>query len=363
MNRISKTSAVKLVADALRAECAAGKWGEQLPGTRILAAQLGVSPPTITAALAKLVEEGVLESGGARRVFRVLKKRGGRPASPPENRAKRLLIVAPEGLGELGDVTRRTVDHLRQTMSGKGWRVDFQVVDFLHAKGVQRSWDSRIEADDRTYVVAIYGRKPLAEWAIERKVRMLFLGGGTGGLPVSLVGVKTSHMAAEGFEKLTALGHTRIVIPLCDRTETFNRGIRDAAKNAIEAAGGVFVESYHTPESDYLQPDVSRSILEAAFALEAPTALMFLDWKEFVGGFCFVTQLGLKVPRDVSMVLLNDPVEAEWFQPTLARFQFPIRRMVSAMVRWLEDESVEVKNVILSAEYLPGNSVARAKMP
>lgn len=300
---------------------------------------------------------------GARRVFRVLKQRGGRSASPPANRAKRLLILAPEGLGELGDVSRRVVDHLRETMSVKGWRVDLRVLDFVHVKGVQRSWDSRIEVDDLTCIIAIYGRKPLAEWALKRKVRMLFLGGGTGGLPVSLVGVKTSHMAADALEKLTALGHQRIVIPLCSRTEMFNSSIREATKSAIEAAGGVFVETYHTPESDYLQPDVSTRILETVFARETPSALMFLEWKEFVSGFCFVTQLGLNVPQDVSMVLLNDTVEAAWFQPTLARFQFPIQRMVSAMVRWLEDESAESKNVILSADYLPGNSVARVWKP
>lgn len=361
VNPVSKPSAVKLAADALRAECAAGKWVGRLPGTRTLAVHLGVSPPTVTAALAKLVEERVLERGGERRAFRVLKKRRGGCTDKSANPVKRLLILSPDDLGVLVYTTRCTVDQLRVAMTAKGWQVDVQVVNFLHVKGVQRSWDRRIEVDQRTSVIAIYGREPLAKWALKRKVRMLFLGGVTGGLAIPLVAVMSAGMAVEALEILTGLGHSRVVMPLCDRAEEFSRRMRESMQVAIEAAGEMYVSSYHNPESSYLQPDVSWHILESVFAQQPPTALVFLDWKELVTAMCFLSRRGLRVPEDVSMILLNDPVEAQWFRPTLARFRFPTQRLVTALVRWLEDESAEVKTIRLSGEFVPGNTIARAK--
>ena len=218
MNRIAKPSAVDLVTDALRAECASGKWDDRLPGTRLLAERLGVSPPTVSAALAKLVEEGVLEGGGQRRAFRVVGKRARSSAKGTLVVGKRLLILVHEDLSQLVEITRRVVEKLRERMSGRGWLVDIQVVDFLHVKHMQRSWDRLIEVDSNTSVIAVYGRTPLAEWAVKRNVRMLFLGGSTGDLPVSMVAVRSAEMAADALTKLTALGHSRIVIPLCDRT-------------------------------------------------------------------------------------------------------------------------------------------------
>lgn len=361
MKQIAKTSAVDLVVGALREECAAGKWDDRLPGTRLLAGRLGVSPPTVSAALLKLVEEGVLEGGGERRAFRVAGKHlpGSSKGVPAVGR--RLLILVHEDLSQLVDITRRVVEKLRDRMSGKGWRVDLQIVDFLHVKHMQRTWDRTIEVDSNTSVIAIYGRPPLAEWAVRRNVRMLFLGGGTGGLPVSMVAVRSSEMAADALARLTGLGHSRIVLPLCDRTDAFKTAIRDVTRKAIEATGHAYVRSYHNPESDYIKADVTWRILESVFAKKIPTAFVLLDWKELITTHCFIARLGLRVPEDVSFILLNDPAEGEWFHPSLVRYRFPVRRIVTELVRWLEGDLMEVRTVSLSSDFVEGASIAAPK--
>lgn len=361
MKQIAKISAVDLVADALREECAAGKWDERLPGTRLLAGRLGVSPPTVSAALAKLVEDGVLEGGGQRRAFRVVEKRARSATKAKTAVGKRLLILVHEDLSQLVEITRRVVEKLRERMSGRGWLVELQVVDFLHVKHMQRSWDRLIEVDSNTSVIAVYGRAPLAEWAVKRNVRVLFLGGSTGDLPVSMVAVRSSEMAADALAKLTALGHSRIVIPLCDRTEPFKAAIRDVTRKAVEATGHAYVRAYHNPESVYIKADVTWRILESVLAKKTPTAFVLLDWKELVTTHCFISRLGLRVPEDVSLMLLNDPAEGEWFHPRLARFSFPVRRIVTEVARWLENESGEVRTISLSADYIEGDSIAPAK--
>jgi DNA-binding LacI/PurR family transcriptional regulator len=357
VKRIEKASTFHLAAELLKQEIAAGKWKGRLPGTRILAKRLGVSPPTVSAALATLVSNGILESGGERKAFRVARKPSGKPKTTKPSGTKRLLILAHDDLNRLVDITRRVVEMLRERMTRKGWIVDMQVVDFLHVKHMQRSWDKIIDVDPNTSVIAIYGRDPLAAWAAKRKIRILFLGGSTGAHPVSMVAVKSSSMAAAALAKLTALGHTRIVIPLCDRTAAFKEGMRQVTQHAIEDAGGVYVKNYNNPESDYLTPDVTWRILDSVFAKQAPTAFVLLDWKELITVHCYISQRGMKVPDDVSLVLLNEPVEAEWFHPKLARFRFPVRRLVGEMAKWLEGDKTTVSHVSLAADYVDGLSI------
>ena len=361
MKQIAKTSAVDLVAEALRTECTSGKWKDRLPGTRVLAGRLGVSPPTVSAALAKLAAAGILSGGGERRAYRVAKKSSAARASGVSNDRKCLLILTHEDLGQLMDISRHIIEKLWDRMSGKGWKVEVRTLDYLHVKKMQRSWDRLIDVDRHTSVIAIYGRVPLAEWAVKRNVRMLFLGGVTGGLPVSMVAVRASTMVADAMAKLTALGHKRIVIPLCDRTESFKASIQEVTRKAIESAGSQYVQSYHNPDSDYLTPDVTWRIIESVFSKEAPTAFVLLDWKELITVHCLMTRLGLKIPEDVSVVLLNEPSEIAWFHPALAHFRYPVRRFILELARWLEDESREVRTISLSADYVEGNSIIQAK--
>ena len=72
MNPIERTSLVDRTASALLAGLRAGQWTGLLPGVRVLCAALGVSPPTLQAATARLVEQGVLVSRGSRRKLEIV---------------------------------------------------------------------------------------------------------------------------------------------------------------------------------------------------------------------------------------------------------------------------------------------------
>jgi DNA-binding LacI/PurR family transcriptional regulator len=232
------------------------------------------------------------------------------------------------------------------------------VVDFLHVNHPQTSWDRRISVEEGTKVIAVYGRAALAEWATRRGVPMLFLGGDTAGFPVPKVAVSSARMAGEAMDRLIALGHRRIVLPLCDRSHEFKVGLREVTRRAVERAGDSYVAGYHNPESDYNAPDVMRRILANVFSRRTPTALILLDWKETVAVSCFLTERGLRVPRDVSLVMLSDSVTAEWFHPKLCRFRYPQRRMLSEMVKWLEDKPGSAKASTLSGIFESGESIA-----
>lgn len=355
MKRIAKASAMELVAAVLREEIRAGRWDERLPGARVLANRLGVSPPTAAAALASLAAEGLLTGGGARRAYRVAGPHAVAPALAVA--PKRLLILSHEKMEDVGDLARSLLGKIRDEMILKGWVVDYQVVDYAYVKRPQRAWDRLIRVEPGTSVVALLGRPALAEWAVRRKIPLLFLGGVRSELPVPMVAVKSATMAELALARLTALGHRRIAIPLCDHPEPFKASIREATRQALAAVGQTYVGSYHNPETAYLMPDVIWRIMESLFAKEAPTALLFLDWKELVTAHCFLAHRGLRVPDDVSIVLLNDQAEAGWFFPELTRFRFPVRRIVKTIVGWLTAGAGAELLDSLSADFIDGATV------
>jgi DNA-binding LacI/PurR family transcriptional regulator len=243
-------------------------------------------------------------------------------------------------------------------MTAKGWEVQFQVFDFIHVKRPKRSWDEKVVIEEGQPVIALHGSFPLAQWALRKKVKILFLGGVIHDLPIPLVAVSTSMMVKMAMQKLVALGHTRIVLPICDHAPEFVHRLNSAMQQSLEANGHPYIKSYHTPESPYQTPDVTWRILERAFAEHPPTALVLLDWRELITAHCFLTNNGCRIPDDVSVVLLHDFVDVAWFQPKLARFRYPERRMIRAMIHWLEKGGSGESIKIPPPEFLLGKTIA-----
>jgi hypothetical protein len=360
MQRIFKSNAVELATESLRIFVCHQASGQRLPGTRILGKQLGLSAPTVAAALELLAKEGLVEAGGNRRAYRVgarISNAVAPPASQPPGRTRDLLILTHEPASRLVDSTRRIIESLRARMSDRGWMVREQVVDFLHAKHARPSWSRQINVGDNTRVVAIYGRRTLAEWAVQENVDMLFYGGETGGFPIPMVSVSSARTAALAMSRLASLGHHRIVLPLCDRAENLKANIREVTRTAVEAAGGNYSMRYNNPESEYLTPDVTRRILQTVFKLHQPTALVLHDWKELITAHCHLSEIGLRVPRDISLMALNDSVSAEWFHPKLCRFRLPERRLLREMVKWVENKPARYQGATMTGIYLAGDSI------
>lgn len=357
MARIERKTAAEMAAEAIKVEISAGRWTGRLPGSRVLALETGVSQPTVAAALARLVEAGWLEHAGDRKAFRIVLRDRLAPAAGAVGK-RRLIFATHLELAELPDTTRKVIDATRRRIAELGWTVEFRTIDFVHAKSPHRSWDDLLPVDPSVSIIAVFGRPVIAEWAERRGVRMAFLGGVSQGHSLPMIAVKSSLMVDEALERLIALGHRRIVLPLCERQPSFAEAIKAVVNQRLEAAGVTYVASYHTPESDYITPEVTWRMMEAAFARTAPTALIFLDWKELVTASCLLAKLGVRIPDDVSVVLLNEQMEASWFIPTLACIRFPTKRLADAVVAWVEGKPLTLAQQYPRADFEPGESLA-----
>ncbi|GAA5495534.1 hypothetical protein Rhal01_01712 [Rubritalea halochordaticola] len=358
MKRLPQQSTFELVMESLRGECARGGWNDKLPGARVLAGRLGVSPPTVLKALGHLEQEGVLERPGERKAYRVKPQWVQKQGVKVSKAKKSVLILSHMEISELVDTTRTILERIKYKLVQKGWEVRTQVVNFVHVKTVQKSWDTLIQADENTPVLAVYGRPAIADWAKKNNIKILFLGGTKEGRQVTSVSVSSPDLAEQALSLLVEKGHSKIVLPLNDRAEGFKEKIKQVTRTAVESAGSVYLESYHNPESPYFMPDVIRGMVQSMIKNHLPTAFVFLDWKELVAAHCCLAQAGLRVPQDVSMVLLNDQPEAEWFDPPLDRFRFPSEEMVNQVCKWLEKGKLDSDVNFVPAKYVAGKTVA-----
>lgn len=169
--------------------------------------------------------------------------------------------------------------------------------------------------------------------------------------------VSSADMVSRAVAELTALGHRRIWLPLCNRPATLVSKVRQAVAQPLRALGVKGNAKDWLPESPYEGGEVIEAmVLQALRSQHRPTGWIFFDWREFLSAACVFRDLGLKVPDDLSMVVLSSDPAMAWYRPTPAHFRQPLEAMAKAAVEWMLDESA-VAGRRFAAEWFPGGSL------
>lgn len=358
MERLNKKTISDEVYEELRTACLNGKWKAKLPGARTLGASLGVSPPTVLKAMAVLATEGILLRTGNNKAYQVNTQFSKHHQNHANSRGKSILILTPSLMEELNQTTSRVVKRLKSSLTDQGWKMKELVIDYINAKKPHDSWDRMIDIDVNTPIIAVNGTPAIADWAARHNMRILFIGGLLGGRNGTVIAVSSTTIAIKAIESLIALGHRRIILPLNGRPEELKASLKSALKSRIESLGEVYQTSYHNPESPYFSREIVRDTMMMYAKSTLPTAIIFLDWRELLAAYCYLSELGMKVPKDVSLILLNDQSEAEWFSPELTRFTFPLDGFVKALKKWLTEPNPQSQEVLLQPTLIKGASIA-----
>ncbi len=330
------------VADALRQRIEGGVLKGKLPGVRLLARSLGVSVPTVCAALRLLGIQGLLDSGGARRRWQVklepLASQSGRGQNGASIKTKmhggRLLFISSQPLNNERHSGVEVLAELLDLIGVRGWEVMHRVVDFTTAKQSRKSWDEVLEIARPDAMVALGGTPVLAKWATEKQIRTLFLGGDPGDSGVPMLAVKVSTMLRLALDHLLAQGHRKILMPLCGRSPRFVAGCRKTA--AETTSGGLKQpEKITIAETAYAGPELMVDLLRGHWKKEPPDALILLDWREFVAASSLFKERGIEIPRDLSVVILSQNTVMDWHFPRISHFEHPAKQMARMISKWL----------------------------
>lgn len=341
----------------LREAILSGRFGETLPGLRVLGKVLGVSPPTVAEAVKALIAEGLIRSDGERRRMKI--------AAPVEPGASRGAITTKV----VWFVTSTAFEHavsgsttlmalLQQELGGSEWLVRHRVMSYGHSEKRSAQWDQMADAEAPDAMVVWTGRPAIGEWALSRGLRTIFIGGAKENLELPMLAVKSAALVEAAIHELLERGHQRLCLPMCNRPPTMLKNIRTVVSKGLRGVGGSAKETI--PVSAYEGGPVIEAMVEQALAERAPTGWIFFDWREFLAASCVFRDRRISIPRDLSAVVLSWDPAMEWYRPAPAHFRQPLERMAKVAVEWVRGE-VELDGTrYFPAEWVAGGSLGRA---
>lgn len=360
---LERKSLADQVEAALLSEIEQGRWTGLLPGLRELASTLEVSVPTLSVAIDRLVKNGVLIGRGGRKRFQVAAVRRARPGkAKPTQRL--LVITSPGGMSIQNKVATDVLHSFSVALARRGWAVQYAEVDFYEAQRPHRNWDELLKGERIDRILVLFGREAIGQWAVRTGLPTCFLGGNAGDLPIPVIAVRSHQLVEHALEQLIAAGHTRFLIPLCRRHPVLVGYMRESYARVLERHGLTPRPDVEMPAPDTHTPETLLRTLERAWSQPLPpTALIFMDWRDCITGLSFLMARGLRIPEDISIVVLTHEFQVEWFRPSLAHFRYPEAGFVKALLRWIDGKGYN-RDVLLRKmleSFTPGKSIAAPK--
>jgi DNA-binding LacI/PurR family transcriptional regulator len=311
-----------------------GTWGKLLPGYRFLSESLGVSIPTVTRAAERLVERGLLKSQGPRRALRILAvPAADNPASMPLTRG--LLILLEKPWERLSPNTHSILEGCGEAAKANGMLVHYVHMSYVDAVRQRRNWERVLKAHPCSHILATMGSDPVVEWAKARGLRVSLMGGVTRHKEVPVFGVRLPDLLEHALAELRKRGHERILVPCIG----LQRMVQDTIASGMSKAAGVSARQLvleglliNEPpmDNDAAVSRVIRGLRESRAT--ALVATNFRSYQLYVTG---MMQAGIKVPEEVSTVLLMGDPEVAYLRPKPAHFEPPLELIKSRVRRWL----------------------------
>jgi DNA-binding LacI/PurR family transcriptional regulator len=346
------------VRDAVRASVDGGGFapGEQLPATKSLAEQMGVSLVTVHRALQELVAAGVLRRGQGRGTF------------VHEDYLERsevsvgfrfgLVFHAECSLADtyhgqvLEGVRRGAADcgaDLVILQFGEDWRNECHGFLYVNPFADQL---------DRPPRVAI--KRPTAESSLKQPP-IVVVGANWQRTNVWCVDTDNIDLARQAVDHLVSLGHTRLGY-IGGGDQSSNSLDREHGFKAAAAARGLTVDPSHIQRASGWKLDENDviNLKRMLVASDRPTAI-------FAGGFSLATavchaarQLDLRVPEDLSVVGVDDARSGGLTTPPMTALRQPLMAMGRQACRMLL-EIIRDRNVTVpTRQLLPAELICRA---
>ena len=314
MNRLpQKTSLVTQTAAVIREEIEAGRWKKWLPGEHELCSQLHVSRTTVRSALGELARQQIIKSHQGRRREITLRK-----APEPKGKSNRVVLLMPDPMQ--GMLFRAyLVDRLREHLAKEGYLLETHVSrNPFRARSAQALEELATMLQPAGWVL-MGSTELLQRWFSERGLPCVIAGTRYHGVQVSSVDVNYTAVCRHAVGQFVSRGHRQLVLLNPDHgaagelvTELeFQKATAELKGRGVE---GTVVRHDGTPQNICARLDglMSRK--------QRPTAFLISRARHALTVFCYLTQIGFRVPQDVAIISRDHETFLEDIIPTMARY-------------------------------------------
>ena len=341
------------IAAALRHEVEAGGWqlGERLPGEQDLARRFGVAHMTMRHAVANLVDEGVLIRVRGKGTFLV----------PQDKQGQSARAVAPLVLLFPADAQRLDPYYFPDVLEG------FQgALEERRCRSVIQSDDvSETTLEPGSAIACLVGEDAQVqklETLRDHGFSVLAINRYPGRRSIPEVRINDAEGVTSAVAHLVSLGHQRIGF-VCGPSANLDaaerlRGFRDAVKTyslrAAPEAGDGFNEAAGYAATRHLLALPQR-----------PTAIICASDLSALGTIKAAHDLGLSVPRGLSVVGFGDFSVADYMLPglTTVRQSRALLGRTAAETLWKLAGGAAVANVLLPADLIIRHSTCENLSP
>lgn len=336
----------------LRAEIAAGRLGGTMPGVIRLVEELGVGTKTALGAMAELERDGFIQSKGPRRGSQIL--------GPTKSRRKTLNVVIL--IYDRSNTQEGFLVELRHRLEQAGHKATFSSKSLIElGMDPERVADFVKKTRADSWVVFV-GSRPILEWfACQPFPSFALLGRGGN---VNIAGLTVSKMTtmSEILQRLVGLGHRRIVLLTPEERRKPEPGALEKHFLAELGALGIPTNSYNLPDWKST-PQSYHARLALLFAHTPPTAILFDVPVLFTGALPFFTKHQLRIPEDVSTVVLDGDSSLAWCDPMPTHLETNPTQWVKEVMRWVQNVArgkEDRRKTVVNAVFVEGETIGPA---
>ena len=346
-------------ADRLLSDIVQGKFGALLPSVRELVERYKLNPVSIHKGVTILVEQGVLVSRGPRRRLAIAQRPAGKEPCGCKLRGVpccRPLIFVGADPSEMNSTLMMATNDIQQASRANGGGCMTVALGGLSPGAKAEAVKAALLEHKPSHVLLLYCDQEVYEWVARRQVKVAMMGGTIVSRKAEVLSADMSLLACAAFEDLQALGHRRFRLVMLGRTATA------AEKRRLEEFSlGQGVDAQGVFEGSLDLPAMSAAL---ASALQAGvTAFAFPRPEDFVLAKAYFDTVGVRIPADVSVVmLLSGPYDfMQARQP--AHFKIGKEAIISLVLGWFEfgeNRSERCTREVIPS-YVRGRTVGLAK--
>jgi DNA-binding LacI/PurR family transcriptional regulator len=342
----------------LKAQTAAGRWGEWLPPERALCEQLQVSRSTLRRALAQLHREGLVraEHGAGNRVVGSPSRRRG------QLRSHDVALLAPEPLERLRPMQALWIDELRATLSEHDVRLHvFHGAQYFRANP-GAALEKLVRHSPHGCWVLMLASPACQRWFADQGTPCVIAGSCHTGIDLPFRDLDHRAMCRHAAGVLLAAGHRQLAF-LAQKTRLagdieseagFLEGVSQSHR-----AGAVAQVGHH----DATPAGIALALRRLLAQRSAPTALLVANAFHYLAVVSQLAQLGRLAPRDFSIVSRDEDPFLTFLAPEPARYVASPRALAKSLLRpvmeLLEHGTVSQRAARLMPEFIRGETVGQ----
>ncbi len=362
INRVKAPIRVPLavsIAEAMMGSIQKGEWSDVLPGERSLCIRYQVSRPSLRQALAKLEREGWIQTlpSKVRRIRRRPPVQDGEIGTD----RRRIVFLTDFRMDQLDPFAVMGIATLRRIVSDGGYYLEFvSSVDFAHER-VSANFERVVKSHPSAGWILHHAPQVFQAWFADRKIPAVIMGTPYPGIPLDSVDLDFRATSRHAAGMLLSRGHRADRLRLLISGEHL-AGIAAAQAGFLDALGPA-VGNNHRIVAFKDRDDLGRQI-KRLFDLDLPPTGLIVQRPVhalYTLGF-LMARLHRTLPRDVSLISLDDDPSLRYALPEIARYTKNAERFISqlwkALLRTIQGQPAPAtRAILLMPDFIPGETV------